>query len=190
MSLSSAFWTKLEKHELPEVSATLKTPNSPGHAWLQATAELSALCRGLFSVLHPEQCCLGHEALARLDCHSIRDPENLPRAMEYWTSPFSGISVISNRETPIHRDTGGRNSWYDLLLTLGNYELGRFEVPGIGLRLAYDPGTIVAVAGKTIAHGVSPCEGDRVCIAYFMRDGVHEQLGIRAGGWMNINYYK
>lgn len=83
-----------------------------------------------------------------------------------------------------------RHSWYVRLLTLGNYELGRFEVPGIGLRLAYDPGTIVAVAGKTIAHGVSPCEGDRVCITYFMRDGVHEQLGIRAGGWMNINYYK
>lgn len=119
----------------------------------------------------------------------MRDPDNLPGAIENWAAPFSGISVISNRESPIHRDIGGRCSWYDLLITLGEYNNGRFELPGINIRLEYNPGTIVAVAGKALLHGVAACNGDRVCIAYFMRDRVHEQLGIRTGGWMNRKRY-
>lgn len=63
------------------------------------------------------------------------------------------------------------------------------ELPGIGYRLEYNPGTIVAIAGKTVVHGVGQCNADRVCVAYYMRDKVHEQLGIPGGGWANISMY-
>ena len=56
-------------------------------------------------------------------------------------------------------------------MALGNYENGRFEVPGLGLCLAYDAGTVIAMSGKLFRHR-SHCESNRACIAYYMRDNV------------------
>ena len=36
----------------------------------------------------------------------------------------------------------------DILVALGEYENGRIEFPGLGSRLKYDPGTIVAFMGR------------------------------------------
>jgi hypothetical protein len=92
-----------------------------------------ALCSGLFAILHPEQDSLGRKALSLLGATTIQDPDNLAGAIENWPAPFSGISVISNRETPIHQDTGGQCAWYDLLVTVGEYNNGRFELPGVDI---------------------------------------------------------
>jgi hypothetical protein len=48
---------------------------------------------------------------------------------------------------------------------------------------------MVALLGKMLRHGVSDCEGDRVCIAQYMRDNVHSRMGVKSPGWMNLDMY-
>jgi hypothetical protein len=59
------------------------------------------------------------------------------------------------------------------------------ELRSLGVRLSYEPGTMVAICGKVVPHGVSDCIGERGCIAYYMRDAVCACLQIPAGTWMN-----
>jgi hypothetical protein len=179
----------VHQHKLPQVSATLKFEDSPGRQWLQANTELLAQCSRFLSIIHPEQWKIGDTAISRLGPVTMRDAHNLPGAIQDWIVPFSGLSVISNQETPLHRDVQGRQNWFDILATFGKYTEGRMELPGIGYQLEYNPGTIVAIAGKTVVHGVGKCNADRVCIVYYMRDKVHKQLGIPAGGWANSSMY-
>jgi hypothetical protein len=62
------------------------------------------------------------------------------------------------------------------------------ELPGVGLKLSYGPGSVLGMAGKVIRHGVSDCQGDRVCLAYYMRDKVHERMETEAASWMKQIY--
>lgn len=105
------------------------------------------------------------------------------QVLEYWGLPFSAISVISNRETVIHRDTKGQLEWYDLLFTAGNYSNGRMELPGLKLRLEYNPGTVVFLNGKVLRHGVSPVNGDRVCLAGYMRSNIASRFNSTDSAW-------
>ena len=72
----------------------------------------------------------------------------------------------------------------DILVALGEYENGRIEFPGLGSRLKYDPGTIVAFTGRVLQHG-SNCPGDRACIVYHMKLNVVEELGVTLPSWVN-----
>jgi hypothetical protein len=148
-----------------------------------------AFLGGILSIIHPELYQLGREAIVQLaeTQESITGHEDLPAILREWASPFSAMSVISNRESPCHRDMSGRNPWYDMLVTTGNYSHGRLELPGIGVRLSYDPRTVVALASRLLVHGAAEIKGDRACFALYMRNNVHERLGIRAGNWMNLN---
>jgi hypothetical protein len=99
---------------------------------------------------------------------------SLDQARLLWSSPFTAFSVISNRETEVHRDGKGFAPFYDLLATVGNYTGGRFEVPGIGLRFRYDPGTMMGLCGKALEHGVAEVDGDRFCVVQFFHRKVLE----------------
>lgn len=65
----------------------------------------------------------------------------------------------------------------------------RLELPGLGIRLVYDPRAVVGILGKVLSHGVGEVDGERACLAYYMRDGVHERLGMPPGSWMNVSHY-
>ena len=43
---------------------------------------------------------------------------------------------------------------------------------------------MVGIASKVITHGAGKVSGDRICLAYFMRNKVLERLGVSAGTWM------
>lgn len=105
--------------------------------------------------------------------------------LEQWAAPFNAMSIISNRESPIHRDPGSRPAWSDLLLALGEYQDGRLELPGLGLLYRYNPGTIVGFSGCAFAHGAK-CDGDRACIAWYMKDNVMKRLGLPVCGWADV----
>lgn len=158
--------------------------------WLGKSKEAFLLVGGILSIIQPELYKLGIQALERLHDNPTlcKQPAELARILQHWYSPFSAISVISNRSTPLHRDTGGRPQWLDLLIAVGEYEHGRFELPGIGLNLKYDPGTAVAFSGKIFRHGAR-CEGDRACIAFYMRDNVLDRLELPVGGWLHNSQY-
>jgi hypothetical protein len=117
---------------------------------------------------------------------------SLDQARLLWTSPFTAFSVIFNRETEVHRDGKGFAPFYDLIATVGRYTGGRFEVPGIGLRFRYDPGTLVGLCGKALEHGAAEVDGDRFCVVQFFHRKVLElvQSDFAADGesscWMRL----
>lgn len=156
--------------------------------WVQKQIVGSALVGGILSVIHPELYSAGIEGLTRLKSALVYNGHRLPEILRVWSSPFTVLTVISNRETPFHRDNGGAHPWFDILVPLGIYEHGRIEFPGLGIRLKYDPGTVVGLTGRVVQHGVT-CPGDRACLAYHMKSTVIEELGIVSPSWVNLSHY-
>lgn len=93
-------------------------------------------------------------------------------ALAHWSTPFTGFALISNRETPFHRDTKGGKELYDLVASFGHYRGGRFQVPLFGSKFAYNPGSVFILPGFMFEHGASRVEGDRVCFASFFKPTV------------------
>lgn len=171
-----------------EISAPLK----PGAAdpgtllWLKSTAESFALIGAFLFIAHPELYNAGRQVFRTISQNPalVKEDAAVLDILQYWTSPFSGYGVISNRLTPFHRDNYSRAQWFDLLTTLGTYEGSRLLLANLGVQLQYDAGTMVALLGKILRHGVPETAGDRVCIAQYMRDNVHGRAGVKAPGWM------
>lgn len=148
-------------------------------------AQLGAILR----VIHPDMYAAGRDAIVRLSENPdfVTRTEDLMNILRIWATPFSALSVISNRATPIHIDTGARPAWPDILLTVGSYRYAEMDLPTLGYRLEYRPNTIVAILSKAIPHGVQACQVDRVCIAMYMKDNVHSRLGVRPAQWVRIS---
>jgi hypothetical protein len=107
-----------------------------------------------------------------------------------WPSFFSGIEVISNRRTPPHRDAKAATSAYDFLLSAGRHKSAVMELPDLRAKLSYTPGTLVAICGRVLRHAVTNWDsGERLCIAHFIRDAVHNRLGIKRPDWVTNQPY-
>lgn len=148
-----------------------------------------ALVGGILSIIQPELYELGLRAFDQLvdDPTLVATPaDDLLNVLQQWAAPFNAVSIISNRETPIHHDVGSRPAWSDLLLALGEYEDGRLELPTLGIVYQYNAGTMVAFSGCAFSHGAK-CVGNRACIAWYMRDNVMKRLGLPLCGWADVN---
>ena len=175
-----------------EVSAQMKR-GAVGPNWSLEMHESSALIGAILSIIHPQLYEQGMEALCRLETENgfVDDEEELYMALKHWTPPFSALSVITNRSTPVHHDTKGRNEWIDVLVPLEEKDsTGIMTFPGLGISIRYNPSTIVGVAGKVVSHGAAFEGGERGCISYYMCNKVHERLGVPAGTWMNTSIYE
>jgi hypothetical protein len=185
-----SFWPvpKSEEHLL-KVSAELRDDRL--FAWLKKCQLPFALIGGILSIIQPELYNLGLEALRKLELHPefCDNPKRMLEILGLWYAPFSALSVISNRATPLHCDIGGRPEWMDLMLALGNYDDGRFSVPAFGYTFKYNPGTMIAFSSKIFRHGTT-CEGDRAGIAFYMRDSVMNRLGVATGQWLHQTKYQ
>jgi hypothetical protein len=111
--------------------------------------------------------------------------------VKLWPSFFSGIEVISNRRTPFHKDIQSAYPTYDLLVSAGRHEESWFELPEVGAKLQYKPGTITALCGKALRHGVREwTEGtQRLCFAHFIRDKVHDRLEVDQANYVTKDRY-
>src|SRR5277367_4804795 len=98
----------------------------------------------------------------RLPTHSMRPG---------WCGPVLSLryQLFLAGTTELHRDGKGFAPFYDLVTTVGYYTGGRFEVPGIGLRFKYDPGTIMGLCGKVLGHSVAEVDGDRFCLVQYLK---------------------
>lgn len=121
---------------------------------------------------------MARQAMAKLA--AMDDANDL---INIWTSIFNGCQVMSNRETPVHRDNNSASPWYDLLCSVGPYHTADMELTNIGLTFQYNTGVIVALCGHIVRHGVSSTHGDRMCLAYYMRENVQCRLGSTLAGW-------
>ena len=172
--------------ECPQPSANFRSPAAL--KWLDSIPESNAVLSAILAVIHPQLYEAGRQTIERLrSTPEIEDPEDL---LSRWASVFSGVSVISNRYTPPHRDQGSRYHWYDILATSGCYRNCDLKLPGLGITLEYGPGTVVGLAGKVLEHEVSSFKGDRVCYAYFMRNNVHDWANVPASEWMYAKEYE
>lgn len=181
----------IKTSEFPlEISASLKS-GTVMHNWLSEVMIFSALMGGVLRIMHPDLYAAGIQALVELagSPELVKEGNDVLPILAVWSLPFSSYSIISNRKTPVHRDNSSRPAWYDMLVTLGAYEDGDLRLPGIGLTFDYRPGSVVALGGKLLKHEVPEVEGNRVCLAYYMRDKVHERLQIPAPGWMSLDKY-
>ena len=155
-----------------------------GVAWAQAMRESGALCSAILRVAHPHLYDAGREALIRASKVPAVD-----RALQTWPSIFHVVQVISNRQTPFHRDTSGQATWMELLISFGSYRRAFLVLRNLGFQVEYGPGTAGVVCSYLVHHGVAEVEPDRICYAWFMSDALHTNHGVNAVPWMTRAYY-
>jgi hypothetical protein len=177
------------------VSTSLRGwPNKPGIQYLCADNTSLSILGAVLSIIHPRAAERGIAIMNGIRSGSIENAatKTLGEVRSMWPCPFTAFSIISNRETEVHRDGKGFAPFYDIITTIGEYTDGRLEVPGIGLRFRYDPGTIVGLCGKVLEHGVGEVEGDRICmVQYFHRrvlDLIQQEVTLdqEFNGWMKV----
>lgn len=147
----------------------------------------NALIGAILAVVHPNLYGMQFDVLSRLnaDAMTVNHSKTMQGVLPHWSTPFTGFALISNRESPFHRDTKGGKELYDLVASFGNYRGGRFEVPLFGSKFAYNPGSVFILPGFIFEHGASRVEGDRVCFANFFKPTVgygakadYEEVGL------------
>ncbi|EIW78071.1 hypothetical protein CONPUDRAFT_36489, partial [Coniophora puteana RWD-64-598 SS2] len=148
------------------------------HEWVSASAHPMAIPSAVLAIIHPHQYQQGLRCMRRLRRRTILKP-----FVDSWASAFNAMTVISNRETLYHRDGGGCFQWYDVLGTYGQYSRGLLSFPALGIDLDYRPGTVVAFAGNVLRHGVPHPDGERVCLAHYMRKNLHEYVHTEHAQW-------
>jgi hypothetical protein len=109
--------------------------------------------------------------------------------VELWPSVYTGMQVIVNRVTPLHRDEGGSPQHYDVLVSTGKHMNTSLKIPELGLSFSYSAGTLVSFCGKILFHEVAGWKGERVCFAHFVKDTVHERLELRRPTWPKVQDY-
>lgn len=166
------------------MSSLLKAGNIC-HQWLDAMHTPLAILNRIARVIHPDQYDIGGDALQRLQENPglLRTGVNAPAILKSWVSIYTAIAIVSDRESPVHRDQKSPPAGMDLLSSVGNYSGCTMEWRNMGLRLDYRPGSVVAFSGKQMQHGVSSHIGQRICLAQYMREAVHEYLGLRRCNW-------
>jgi len=154
--------------------------------WLEEISDTSALMGGLTALINPEVYRAGMECLEAISLNPemIAKNDDLLKILSYWTSPYLAISLISNRNSPLHRDNGGGYSTMDLLVTLGKYRQGWFHVPGLGYNLSYNSGTVIGICGRVVRHGAT-AEGERLVLAQYLKANMLRELGIKEPDWVN-----
>lgn len=125
----------------------------------------------------------GREAIAQLKEGGVLAGEH-PN-VDLWPSAFSAMQVIVNRKTPAHRDRGAAPCAYDLLISAGTHTQSFINLIDIKTTLSYAPGTVVLVCGRVILHEVPSWEGgEHICVAHYIRDVVHDRLGVERSDWV------
>ena len=183
---SNPFQNSQQLEDFLYVSASLRTDSAA--EFLKATESVDVISNAITALVAPRQYDYGLAAIELIkkgqhlyDRHPIVDS---------WISVWSGFAMILNRVTPIHRDLGGAPEDYDLLFSSGTHDTCNLDVPDLGATLLYRPGTAVAITGRVLQHGVKMWEGgERICQARFMKDAVHDRLGLPRPTWVNYEEY-
>ncbi|KAG2354088.1 hypothetical protein BDR07DRAFT_1282415, partial [Suillus spraguei] len=98
------------------------------------------------------------------------------------------LTVISNWQTPNHRDHMSIAECFNILTTLGNYLNACMSMPSLQLEFMYDPSCMMAFSGKIVRHGVHEVQGDQIAWAWYMKDSVHIYAGVPSCGWAMMDH--
>ena len=120
-----------------------------------AMRESGALLSSILFIAHPSLYKAGEESLRR-----ALKTEKMQYAISKWPTVFNKVQVISNRQSPFHRDTSGQPTWYNLLLTLGTYKWGTLAFRNLGMQVSYQLSTIALISALLIHHGAAEVNPD------------------------------
>jgi hypothetical protein len=168
-------------------SLNLRSPNGLQTSnWLQASDDVEKFINLTLSLINPDLFQSGLEMLRKL-----RLLEKTGDIAQQWQSVYTGIAVICNRRTPLHRDGKGRPEWFDTLLNYSEPgDSPRLVIDDLGLDLDYSGGAVVAFCGTIFQHGVEFWgKGNRICYAHFMRESVRKRLDVTPAGWVYRKKY-
>ena len=156
--------------------------------FLATTYEFHLICNGITSIVSPSLYSAGLSTITHVRHDSVLS--NHHPVVNCWASVWSGCALIVNHTTPIHRDWGATASSYDLLVSAGTHSHCYLDLPDIGARLRYLPGTGIFISEKVLRHQVDEwLGGERICGAYFMKDAVHDRLGVARPSWPCLDDY-
>ncbi|KAG0704987.1 hypothetical protein DFH29DRAFT_997263 [Suillus ampliporus] len=132
INVSPAWFQQGHENQLdPQVSASLKGALS--EKILKAIARPAAIATAALRVMHPEQYWAGLRAFGSLgEKAQSKELPKMSETLQYWASVFNSLSVISNRQTPNHRDHLSIPECFDILTSVGNYSNARMNVGGAG----------------------------------------------------------
>jgi hypothetical protein len=141
------------------------------------------------AIMHPNMYVTGQEALVQLGGWAERERDrDILEVLPTWPSVYSVALVMVNQVSLFHLDIQGRPQWLDLLVSVGNHEELDMVLPTIGLRLQYNPGSVLAMSGQLIKHGVGPISGNRGVVSFYMRDNVHDHMDIVRCNYMHVDH--
>lgn len=155
-----------------------------GKKWMEDFADAGALMSGIMRVMHPDQYRMAWEMMVRLK--SVRPLA----ALHTWPTLFNAVTIVANRQCPLHREPEGSYPWYDILVSIGSYKTAPMYLRSLGFQVLNGPGTIVGFSGKTVCHGVADAAGHRICHAFYMRESIQDFLGVRPANWMTQEVYR
>ena len=158
-----------------------------GLQWIESMQVSSALLGALVAVMNPEVYNTGVRCIQAFndDPDMVAKSGQLQELLEVWSSPYPVVSLISNQDSPLHRDNGGDYSSMDLLASVGDYVNGRFNVPGLGPDLLYSSGTVIGVASWVVHHRAT-ARGQQLCLAMWLQQNVLASSNIPAPDWVQI----
>lgn len=169
----------------PSPSPLLAENDPQGLGWTIAMSDTSAIVTGILRIMHPDLYRAGCEAMAQL----LTNQPELFDLIQRWGTPFTAVSVISNRITVPHRDTKSLMEYFDILTSVGPFTFTLMEFDGIGIQVKIIPGTIIGLCGWVLRHAVPKCREDRVIYAWYMRGAVHASQDVRPASWMTQEVY-
>src|SRR5258707_15106393 len=107
----------------PQTSTNFSSPAALD--WLDVISESNAILSTILAVIHPQLYDAGWQT-----AKCLRDtPKEDQDVLSQWVSVFSGVSIISNRSTPLQWDGSSLSNWYDILVMLGRYRKCDLKLP-------------------------------------------------------------
>ncbi|KAK7685252.1 hypothetical protein QCA50_011615 [Cerrena zonata] len=164
---------------------TLFLSTNPGKEWATVFSNAGAILSGVLHIMHPDEHRMQLEVIQRLRC----DPR-FTQILDTWPSIFAAISVIANQQSPLHQDQKGHYHWFDLLVSVGSYEMACLSMESFGLQVLNPPGTVVGFSGKTVRHGVAEADADRVCHAFYLRTDLQIYCQVRPATCMTQEVFR
>ncbi|KAK7686465.1 hypothetical protein QCA50_010689 [Cerrena zonata] len=158
---------------------------SAGEAWMSDFLDAGSMISGILRIMHPDQYRMQWEVVL-----ALRRDSRFADVLDVWPSIFQAISVIANRQAPLHRDPKGNYYWYDILVSVGQYTKAHLCLEPLGFQMHNRPGTVVGFSGKGIRHGVAEADGQRFSHAFYLRTDVQQYCGVRAAACMTQEVFR
>jgi hypothetical protein len=85
--------------DFPQVAAIFRNPTAM--QWLDAISESNSILSAILAVIHPQLYHAGQETFDKMRKNPGIEHQDV---LHWWTSAFSGVSVIYNCIMPPHQD--------------------------------------------------------------------------------------